>query len=67
MGSDCISSWSLLIFSLFFVQNNYTKTECVYRTGMVQVSQDNEQREATFNITSRVKQPNIYLFIFNGQ
>ena len=42
---------------LNFVQNNYTKTECVYLRVMVQVSQDSEQREAPFNITSGVKQP----------
>ena len=40
-----------------FVQNNHTKTEWVYLREMVQVSQDSEQREATFNITSGVKQP----------
>ena len=30
---------------------------------MVQVSQDNEQREATFNITSGVKQPK-HVFVY---
>ena len=42
---------------LFFFQNNHTKTEWVYLIEMMQVSQDSEQREATFNITSGVKQP----------
>ena len=42
---------------LNFVQNNNTKTEWVYLREMVQVSQDSEQREATFNITPGVKQP----------
>ena len=42
---------------LNFVQNNHTKTKWVYLREMVQVSQDSEQREAAFNITSGVKQP----------
>ena len=42
---------------LNFVQNNHTKTEWVYLRETVQVSQDSEQREAIFNITSGVKQP----------
>ena len=42
---------------LNFVQNNHTKTEWVYLREMVQVSQDSEQRETTFSITSGVKQP----------
>ena len=42
---------------LNFGQNNHTKTKWVYLREMVQVSQDSEQREATFNITSGVKQP----------
>ena len=42
---------------LNFVQNNHTKTEWVYLREMVQVSQESEQREATFNITLGVKQP----------
>ena len=42
---------------IHFVQNNRAKTEWVYLREMVQVSQDSEQREATFNITSGVKQP----------
>ena len=37
------------------VQNNHTKTEWVYLREMVKVSQDSEQREVTFNITSGVK------------
>ena len=41
---------------LNFDQHNHTKTEWVYLREMVQVSQDSEQREATFNITSGVKQ-----------
>ena len=50
---------------LNFVQNNHTATEWVYLRVMVQVSQDSEQREAPFNITSGVKDQNIYLFILN--
>ena len=42
---------------LNFVQNNHSKTEWVYLREMVQVSQDSEQRDATFNITSGVKEP----------
>ena len=42
---------------LNFVQNNHAKTEWVYLREMVQVSQNSKQREATFNITSGVKQP----------
>ena len=45
------------------VQNNHTKTEWVYLREMVQVSQDSEQREATFNITSGVKQPK-HIFVY---
>ena len=37
---------------LNFVQNNHTKTEWVYLREMVQVPQDSEQREATFNIST---------------
>ena len=48
---------------LNFVQNNHTKTEWVYLREMVQVSQDSEQREATFNITSGIKQPK-YIFVY---
>ena len=48
---------------LNFVQNNHTKTEWVYLREMVQVSQDSEQREATFNITSGVKQPK-HIFVY---
>ena len=48
---------------LNFVQNNHTKTEWVYLRDMVQVSQDSEQREATFNITSEVKQPK-HIFVY---
>ena len=50
---------------LNFVQNNI-KNRMVYLREMVQVSQHSEQREATFNITSGVKQPK-HIFIFNGQ
>ena len=39
------------------------KTEWVYLREMVQVSQDSEQREVTFNITSRVKQPK-HIFVY---
>ena len=46
-----------------FVQNNHSKAEWVYLREMVQVSQDNEQREATFNITSGVKQSK-HLFVY---
>ena len=46
---------------LNFVQNNHTKTEWVYLREMVQVSQNSEQTEATFNITSGVKQPKTYI------
>ena len=42
---------------LNFDQNAIQKTEWVYLREMVQLSQDSEQREATFNITSGVKQP----------
>ena len=45
------------------VQNNHSKIEWVYLREMVQVSQDSEQREATFTITSGVKQPK-HIFIF---
>ena len=48
---------------LNFVQNNHSKTEWVYLREMVQVSQDSEQREATFNITSGVKQPK-HIFVY---
>ena len=48
---------------LNFVQNNHTKAECVYLREMVQVSQDSEQREATFNITSGVKQQK-HIFVY---
>ena len=48
---------------LNFFQNNHTKTEWVYLREMVQVSQDSEQREATFNITSGVKQPK-HIFVY---
>ena len=48
---------------LNFVQNNHTKTEWVYLRDMVQVSQDSEQREATFKITSGVKQPK-HIFVY---
>ena len=41
---------------LYFVQINHTKTEWVYLRDIVQVSQDSDQRKATFNITSGVKQ-----------
>ena len=46
---------------LNFVQNNHTKTEWVYLREMVQVSQDSEQRQTTFNITSGVKQTKTYI------
>ena len=46
-----------------FIRNNHTKTEWVYLREMVQVSQDSEQREATFNITSGVKQPK-HIFVY---
>ena len=49
--------------SLNFVQNNHIKTEWVYLREMVQVSQDSEQREATFNIKSGVKQPK-HMFVY---
>ena len=49
-----------------FVQNNHTKTEWVYLREIVQVSQDSEQREATFNITSGVKQQN-HIFVYLQQ
>ena len=49
---------------LTFVQNNHSKTEWVYLREMVQLSQDSEQREATFNITSGVKQPKL-IYIYN--
>ena len=52
---------------LDFVENNHTKTKCVYLREMVQVSQDSEQREATFNITSGVKQPKHIFVVFNEQ
>ena len=42
---------------LNFVQNNHIKTEWAYLREMLQVSQDSDQREATFNITSGVKHP----------
>ena len=48
---------------LNFVQNNHTKIEWVYLREMVQVSQDSEQREATFSITSGVKQPK-HIFVY---
>ena len=48
---------------LNFVQNKHTKTEWVYLREMVQVSKDSEQREATFNITSGVKQPKL-IFVY---
>ena len=48
---------------LNFVQNNHTKTKWVYLRETVQVSQDSEQREATFNITSGVKQPK-HMFVY---
>ena len=51
---------------LNFVQNNHTKTEWVCLKEMVQVSQDTEQREATSNITSGVKQPK-HIFILHEQ
>ena len=41
---------------LNFVQNNHLKSEWVYLKEMVQVTQDSEQREATFKITSGEKQ-----------
>ena len=50
---------------LNFVQNNHTKTDWVYLRKMVQVSQDSEQREATFNIISGVKQPKTYICLFS--
>ena len=52
-NSDCLN----------FVQNNRTKTEWVYLREIVQVSHDSEQREATFNITSGVKQPK-HIFVY---
>ena len=61
--------WDLIVsvpdhcLSFYFVQNNHTKTEWVYLREMVQVSQDSEQREATFNITSGVKQPK-HIFVY---
>ena len=51
---------------LNFVQNNDTKTEWVYLREMVQVSQDSERRESTFNITSGVKQPK-HIFVYLQQ
>ena len=48
---------------LNFVQNNHTKTDWVYLREMVQVSQDSEQRDATFNTTSGVKQPK-HIFVY---
>ena len=42
---------------LNFVQNNHTKTVGAYLREKVQISQDSDHREATFNITSRVKHP----------
>ena len=48
---------------LNFVKNNHTKTDWVYLREMVQISQDSEQREATFNITSGVKQPK-HIFVY---
>ena len=48
---------------LNFVQNNHSKPEWVYLRETVQVSQDSEQREATFNITSGVKQPK-HIFVY---
>ena len=48
---------------LNFVQNNHIKTEWIYLRETVQVSQDSEQREATFNITSGVKQPK-HIFVY---
>ena len=50
-------------YAINFVQNNHSKTEWVYLREMVQVSQDSEQREATFNITSGVKQPK-HIFVY---
>ena len=61
--------WDLIVsvpdhcLSFYFVQNNHTKTEWVYLIEMVQVSQDSEQREVTFNITSGVKQPK-HIFVY---
>ena len=52
---------------LNFVQNNHTKTECVYLREMVQVSQDSEQREATFNIRSKTTKPYICLSSTNSK
>ena len=53
---------------IYFVQNNHTKTEWVYLREMVQVSQDSKQREATFNITSGVKQPkHIFVYLSSNQ
>ena len=48
---------------LNFIENNHTKTEWVYLREMVQVSQDSEQRESIFNITSGVKQPK-HIFVY---
>ena len=49
---------------LNFVQNNHTKAEWVYLREMLQVSQESEQREATFNIKSGVKQPKHIFFFY---
>ena len=48
---------------MVLIQNNHTKTEWVYLREMVQVSQDSEQRAATFNMTSGVKQPK-HIFVY---
>ena len=49
--------------ALNFVQNNHIKTEKWYPREMVQVSQDSDQREATFNITSGVKHSQ-HIFVY---
>ena len=49
--------------SFNIVQNNHTKTEWAYLREMVQVSQDSDQRETTFNITSGVEHPK-HVFVY---
>ena len=48
---------------LNFIQNNYINTEWVYLREMVQVFQGSDQREATFNVISGVKQPK-HIFVY---
>ena len=52
---------------LNFVQNNHSKTEWVYLRELVKVSQHTifQQREATFHITSGVKQPK-HVFVLSS-